>query len=135
MKSRQKPGFTRPFVTVDFAIFSVRDGELALLLVRRPDTQDEPFAGSWALPGEFIDVARDADLLACARRKLKEKTGVESPYLVQLGSWGGRWRDPRGWSVTNVYFALMSSDEVELRAGANAGEVRWSRIERGAPLL
>jgi 8-oxo-dGTP diphosphatase len=121
-----------PLVTVDIAIFTMRDDALAVLLVQRPDIAGEPFPRAWALPGGFIDTERDADLLACALRKLKEKTGVVSPYLEQLGGWGGRKRDPRGWSVTQAYFSLLSSESVELVAGANAADVRWSRIEEGA---
>ena len=119
-------------VTVDLAIFTMRDDALAVLLVQRPDVADEPFPRAWGLPGGFIDIEKDADLLACARRKLKDKTGVQSPYLEQLGSWGSRKRDPRGWSVTQVYFSLLSSERLELRAGANAAGVRWARIEEGA---
>lgn len=121
-----------PLVTVDLAIFTMRDDALAVLLVQRPDVATDPFPRAWALPGGFIDVERDSDLMACARRKLKEKTGVVSPYLEQLGGWGSRKRDPRGWSVTQVYFSLLSSERLELRAGANAAGVRWARIEAGA---
>jgi 8-oxo-dGTP diphosphatase len=101
------PRFERPLATVDVAIFSVVDAQLAVLLSRRPDPSPEPFAGRWALPGGFIDTARDASLQDCALRKLREKTGVEAPYLEQLGSWGDARRDPRGWCATHVYFALI----------------------------
>jgi 8-oxo-dGTP diphosphatase len=125
-------GFASPQVTVDLVIFTVRDGALAVLLVQRPDAGDEPFPLAWALPGGFIDVDRDADLLACAKRKLKEKTGIVSTYLEQLGGWGSRKRDPRGWSVTQAYFALLPSEGLELKAGANAAAARWARIDPGA---
>jgi len=94
--------FPRPFTTVDVLIFTVIDDALKLLLVQRPSDTSEPFPGQWALPGGFVDVDLDADLEACARRKLREKTGVASPYLEQLGSWGGAARDPRGWSATHA---------------------------------
>jgi 8-oxo-dGTP diphosphatase len=100
-----------------------------VLLVKRPDDGREPFPGLWALPGGFIDIARDADLEACARRKLEEKTGVLTPYLEQLGSWGGVARDPRGWSATHVYFALMPTDGVVLNKGANAADVGWFEVD------
>lgn len=122
------PDFPRPLVSVDLAIFTVREGALQVLLVRRPETDGEPFPGAWALPGGFVDVAQDRDLEACARRKLKEKTGVASPYLEQLGGWGGRDRDPRGWSATHVYFALIA-DPGEPLAGANAPEAAWFPVE------
>jgi 8-oxo-dGTP diphosphatase len=119
------PPVERPLVTVDLAIFTVRDAALQVLIAERAEP---PFEGSWELPGGFIDVDLDADLEACARRKLQEKTGVESPYLEQLGSWGNRRRDPRGWSVTHVYFTLMPSDDVQLVPGANAAAVRWQPV-------
>jgi 8-oxo-dGTP diphosphatase len=121
----QVTDFERPLTTVDLVIFSVRDDELTVLLVQRTSQPGEPFPGKWALPGGFIDTARDRDLEACARRKLMEKTGVEAPYLEQLGSFGGATRDPRGWSVTHVYFALMASDDITPRPGGNAPESRW----------
>lgn len=116
-------GFDRPLVTVDVAIFSVIGTELRVLLAKRPDSADEPFPGRWSLPGGIVDVDRDANLQACALRKLKEKTGVSSPYLEQLGSWGDANRDPRGWSATHAYFALIAAPpDSGSRAGATASE-------------
>lgn len=119
--------FPRPLTTVDLAIFTVREGALQVLLVKRPDEPGEPHRGAWALPGGFVDIKQDRDLETCARRKLKEKTGVASLYLEQLGSWGGKERDPRGWSATHVYFALIA-DPGEPLAGANAPEAAWYSV-------
>src|SRR5258708_5574330 len=121
--------FPTPLTSVDVVIFSAESGLLRVLLVQRPHKPGEPFPGLWALPGGFIDTLKDPDLEHCAKRKLREKTGVEASYLEQLGSWGSAARDPRGWSATHVYFALMSADDVELRAGGNASETRWFPID------
>jgi len=101
---------------------------LKVLLVQRPSDPREPHPGAWALPGGFVDIDRDADLEACARRKLAEKTGVVSPYLEQLGSWGSARRDPRGWSATHAYFALMSASAAEAPLAADA---QWFPLEGG----
>jgi 8-oxo-dGTP diphosphatase len=124
-----KNDFPRPYTTVDVLIFTVLDDALKVLLVQRPSDVDEPNPGLWALPGGFVDVDRDADLEACARRKLCEKTGVDTPYLEQLGSWGGATRDPRGWSATHAYFALMPSGGMTLAKGANAADVAWFTVD------
>lgn len=123
----KSPDFPRPYTTVDVVIFTVLDNELKVLLMRRPD--EPPYPGAWALPGGFVDIARDADLISCARRKLQEKTSVQSPYLEQLGSWGSATRDPRGWSATHAYFALIPSDGVTLTKGANAADVAWFEVD------
>lgn len=115
----------RPFVTVDVAIVAVQEDALQVLLVQRPSLPGEPFPGLWALPGGFIDVASDESLEACARRKLRVKTGAVVPYFEQVGSWGSKARDPRGWSTTHLYFALMPAESIQLAAGANAADVRW----------
>jgi len=117
--------FPRPLTTVDMVIFTILDDSLKVVLVRRPDEGDESFPGRWALPGGFIDVDKDASLVDCALRKLREKTGVAAPYLEQLGSWGSADRDPRGWSATHAFFALMPGRELTLQTGANAAQVEW----------
>ena len=124
-----KHDFPRPYTTVDVLIFTVLDEALKVLLVQRPSDADEPSPGLWALPGGFVDIDRDDDLEACARRKLVEKTGVASPYLEQLGSWGSATRDPRGWSATHAYFALMPADGVTPTKGANAVDVAWFTVD------
>lgn len=125
-----KPPFPLPFTTVDLAIFTVLEDELRVLLVQRPDDAQDPFPRAWALPGGFVNVEQDRDLEACARRKLFEKTGVVSPYLEQLGSWGGVERDPRGWSATHVYFALIPGNGLALAKGANAADVGWFQVDQ-----
>ena len=111
-----EPVFARPITCVDVVIFSVARDALQVLLVQRPHQDDEPFPALWALPGGFVDVDRDADLESCALRKLKDKTGVASPYLEQLGSWGNAKRDPRGWSATHAYFALVPHEDIQTDA-------------------
>ena len=119
----------RPLVTVDIAILSVIEGRPHVLLVKRPDKPDEPHPGAWALPGGFVDIDVDASLEACALRKLREKTGVEAPWLEQVAAHGGPDRDPRGWSVTHLYAALVPIDRA-LEPGGNASDARWHRLRR-----
>lgn len=133
----ENPGaldFPRPLATVDVVIFAIRDGALCVLLVQRPQGENEPFPEAWALPGGFVDVDRDSDLEACAVRKLKDKTGMVSPYLEQLGSWGSAGRDPRGWSATHAYFALLPAATAGM---ALAADTQWFSIagERVKPRL
>lgn len=111
---------------VDIVIFTIQADALHVLLVQRGHGASEPFPGALALPGGFVDIDKDRDLDACARRKLKEKTGVTSPYLEQLGSWGSATRDPRGWSATHTYFALMPSS---LAVDTLAADAQWCPLE------
>lgn len=101
----------RPLATVDVVIFAIVADRLQALLVKRPDSPGEPFRNRWALPGGFVDPEIDATLEGCAQRKLREKTGLEQTFLEQVGAWGGRARDPRGWSVTTLFYALIRADQ------------------------
>ena len=102
--------YERPIVTVDVVIFTLGDAGLEALVMRRGA---EPFAGGWALPGGFVHVDEDADLEAAARRVLADKTGIAAPYLEQLQAFGDPGRDPRGWSVSIGYMALLAHDAVQ----------------------
>ena len=114
---------------MDLAIFSVLEDSLQVLLVQRSAAGGEPFPRAWALPGGFVDVDRDRDLEDCAQRKLREKAGINAPYLEQVGSWGGVDRDPRGWSATHVYFALLGGETRKPLAGGNAADARWFPVD------
>ncbi len=122
MRAPDDSEFLRPIASVDMVIFAQSDTGLNVLLTRRANA---PFAGEWALPGGFVHADSDPDLEAAARRVLKDKTGIETPYLEQLATFGGARRDPRGWSLSVAYMALIVADGVTLRGGAGAIEAQW----------
>lgn len=93
-----------PLASVDVCILTLHDNRLKVLCVKR---SDHPHKERWALAGGFVDTNNDNNLEDTALRVLTKKTGVTTPYLEQLGSIGNNQRDPRGWSVTVVYFALI----------------------------
>ncbi len=113
----------RPSVTVDVVVFTVRDGALQVLLIRRGQ---DPFKDRWALPGGFV--REDESLEAAARRELAEETGVADVYFEQLCTFGDPGRDPRGHVITVAYYALIRSDEVTLRATADAAAAAWHPV-------
>ncbi|QEM83390.1 NUDIX hydrolase [Halomonas binhaiensis] len=118
--------YSGPLVSVDVAIFTLHEAQLKVLLVQRGEF---PCKGRWALPGGFINMGGDADLYATARRKLKDKTGVDAPLLEQVCSLGNDARDPRGWSVTVLYMALVpwapTAEFMESVTDARWWPVQW----------
>ena len=113
-----------PAVTTDIVIFTIRQDELKVLLVKRANA---PFQGEWALPGGFV--ALDESLEEGARRELQEETGVAGVYLEQLYTFGKPDRDPRERVITVAYYALIPTDEVEIRAATDAEGVSWYGME------
>jgi 8-oxo-dGTP diphosphatase len=109
-------GYPQPIATVDTALFTIRDGRLHLALIRRAN---EPFAGVLALPGGYIHPDEDQGTTETAVRVLREKGGIEVTYLEQLYSFSGPHRDPRGWSISIAYYALVP--EVPLQKVGTGG--------------
>jgi len=110
--------FPHPSVTVDVAIFTLRDDDLQVLLVKR---KAAPYAGRWAIPGGFVRM--DEPLEAAARRELEE-SGVRDVYMEQLYTFGDPKRDPRERVITVVYFALVPAP-LAVRAGGDAADACW----------
>lgn len=91
-------------LTVDAVLLTLIEGELAVALFKR---ERAPFKGLWALPGDRVREDRDDHAGAAAARVLQHKAGVASPYLEEYGTFSGPGRDPRGWSLSVVYYALV----------------------------
>jgi 8-oxo-dGTP diphosphatase len=95
---------TPPDVTVDVVLLTILESELFVALVER---KEDPAAGRLALPGGYIHTQEDDSAKEAAVRVLRDKTDLESPYLEEFGTSSGRFRDPRGWSLTVIYYALV----------------------------
>jgi 8-oxo-dGTP diphosphatase len=109
-----------PAVTTDIVVFTIRDGDLAVLLIQRAQ---KPYADSWALPGGFVRI--DEGLDAAAARELSEETGIENVALEQLHAFGEPDRDPRERVITVAYYALIPSSRAQIRAASDAKGVAW----------
>ncbi len=120
--------FERPNTTVDVVIFSVFDNCLHVLIIKRAQ---HPFKSKWSLIGGYVDIDKDEDLESTAKRKLAEKTGVKTPYLEQVETIGNKKRDPRGWTMTTIYFALISKENIEFISRKEIEGIKWSKINDG----
>ncbi len=111
----------RPSVTVDVAAFAIEGADLRVLLVRRGR---DPFQGSWALPGGFLDIDEPPE--AGARRELREETGLDLEAPIHpLGFYARPDRDPRGRTISLAYAAAVPASRSEVRGGDDAAEAAW----------
>lgn len=112
-----------PLVSVDVALFSVDDDGLKVLLVKR---SEDPFAGRWALPGGVLKPHLDYSLMAAARRVLAHKVSVELPYVAEVSTFSGPTRDPRGWSIATLFYALLPKDKINALVRNKVEAVQWA---------
>ena len=112
-------------VTVDNIIFTITEGGLQILLIKR---LIDPFKWERALPGGFV--LENETLQEAAHRELAEETSVKNVYLEQLYTFSEVKRDPRGRTISCAYIALMSRENMVLKAWSDASEVRFFDVNK-----
>jgi len=107
--------FPQPLVTVDAVLLTLRESGLEVALHQR---DREPLQGAMALPGGVVHANEDTSTEDSIRRVLRDKTGFEPRYLEQLQVFSGPGRDPRKWSLSVSYVALVPAAELEAAPAA-----------------
>lgn len=116
--------YPRPAVTVDIILFRMDENTPEVLLIQRAN---DPFKGSWALPGGFVD--KDEPLEAAAARELREETRLDGILLTQMHAFGDPGRDPRGHTVSVTYVGYLPR-EAEAKAGDDAADAAWFKLDK-----
>jgi ADP-ribose pyrophosphatase YjhB (NUDIX family) len=103
---KAKTGRLTPTHVTLAVIFQVRHTRLQVLLWQRGH---EPFAGSWSLPGGYLEP--DETLEGSIRRHLAVKVDVrELSHLEQLETRSDPHRNPLEWQLATAYLGLVPSD-------------------------
>jgi ADP-ribose pyrophosphatase YjhB (NUDIX family) len=96
---------TRPLHVTLAVVFQVRGDALQVLMWQRAR---EPFTGSWALPGGYLEPRETLE--RSLRRHLAAKVDVrELAHLEQLETRSDPARNPRGWELATAYLGLVPS--------------------------
>jgi 8-oxo-dGTP diphosphatase len=94
--------YVPPTLTVDAVVFQISGGALEVLLIKR---ENDPFKGTWALPGGYNaagETTTDA-LYRIAKQKAGIDVTVDLRYIEQLYTFDTVDRDPRGHAVSVTY--------------------------------
>lgn len=108
-----------PLLTVDAIVLCDDD---TIVLVRR---RNDPYKGSWALPGGFVEYGETVELAVL--REVKEETGLDIDLKGISGVYSHPDRDPRGHTVTICYKAHKIGGK--LRADSDALEAACVKVE------
>lgn len=111
-------------VAVNILVFSIKEGCLQALLVKR---RKEPYFNFWLLPGGVIKDRESFE--KAADRVLFEKTGVRDIYLEQLYTFGDPDRDPRERRIAVTYYALVPSESLKLGESA-VKDANWFPVKK-----
>lgn len=116
-------------VAVDCIIFGFEQGQLKVLLQKRPF---EPRQGEWSLMGGFV--RRDEDIEAAATRVLQQLTGLHDIYMKQVGAFGSVNRDSGDRVISIAYFALIDIERVSADL-SHEYSAYWEDMNNLPPLL
>ena len=114
--------YDHPSYTADNLLLTDMGGRLAVLMVKRGN---HPYIGKWALPGGFVNAGESAE--DAAKRELQEETGLEAD-LEQLVTVSTPGRDPRGWTVSTLFFGVLPQ-AVPVVGGDDAAEAKWFTVD------
>ncbi len=121
--------YPHPALTADSVVFGFDGRMLYVLLIERGLP---PYKGLWALPGGFMKI--DETIEECARRELREETGINNVYLEQFKVYSDVDRDPRERVVTVAFFAMVRKGDFSLIAGDDAVGAMWYELDELPPL-
>lgn len=108
---------------VDAVVFGLNvHCRLMVLLVKR---KSRPYKGWWVLPGGHIEEGETVE--QAGNRELYEETHVKDVYLEQVRTFSALRRDPREWTISVAFMALMGTnvERVELQADTDAEDAQW----------
>jgi len=121
-KQKYTYDYPRPAVTTDCVVFGFDGHDLKILLIERGF---EPYKGSWAFPGGFLNMDETAE--QGALRELKEETGLNLNYLKQVGAFSDVNRDPRTRVITIAFYSFTKI--MEVKGGDDAARAQWFPID------
>lgn len=117
--------YPRPAVTVDIMMFSKESDDTYILLIQR---KHDPFKNEWALPGGFVEM--DETLEESALRELEEETGIKGITIQQFSTFGDPGRDPRGRTVSIIFYGNTNRHSTYSKAGDDAKHLEWHSIRK-----
>ena len=110
--------YPRPAVTGDCIVITKEENAKVLLIQRG----DEPYKGTWAFPGGFMNM--DETTEQCAIRELEEETGLKVKDVHQIGAYSKVDRDPRGRTITVASHAIIDKP-ISVVGQDDAAKAEW----------
>lgn len=127
LKNYNPDKYKKPALTADICIITDEPESPRILLIKRGN---HPHLGRWALPGGFSEAGERIE--ETAARELLEETSVQmsADSLKLVGVYSKPGRDPRGWTVSCAYLAIVDPGSIKPIAADDAADAKWFTIAK-----
>ena len=106
-------------------IFTIEDGELKLLLVRK---KSEPYKGYWILPGGLV--SKEKTIEETINEKVKEQTGIEGLNYEQSSVFSDIERVPKKRIVAVSLMSIVDEFKIKANKFRSKDDFSWFTIDK-----
>ena len=104
------PLYKNQGIHVVCALFTVKDGEVKVLLVQR---SNKPYTDKWMLPSGAAYNNEDCE--TAIKREMLEKTGISGIYVEQFHTFSNPDRSPLMRMIAVGYIGIVNSENIKIK--------------------
>lgn len=118
------PLYRNQGIHVVCALFTVRDGEVKILLAKR---SNNPYPDKWMLPSGAVYNNEDCE--TAMKREMLEKTGITNFYVEQFHVFSNPNRSPVMRMLAVGYIGIINSENLKIKKKTEkTQDVEWFKI-------
>ena len=104
------PLYKNQGIHVVCSLFTVKDGEVKVLLVQRSNT---PYTDKWMLPSGAVYNNEDCE--TAIKREMMEKTGISGIYVEQFHTFSNPNRSPLMRMIAVGYIGIVNTENLKVK--------------------
>lgn len=118
------PLYKNQGIHVVCALFTVRDGEVKVLLVQR---SNKPYTDKWMLPSGAVYNNEDCE--TAIKREMVEKTGISDIYVEQFHTFSNPNRSPLMRMIAVGYIGIINSENLKFKKRTEkTQDIEWFNL-------
>lgn len=118
------PLYKNQGIHVVCSLFTVKDGEVKVLLVQR---SNKPYIDKWMLPSGAVYNNEDCE--TAIKREMVEKTGISDIYIEQFHTFSNPNRSPLMRMIAVGYIGIINSENLKIKKRTEkTQDIEWFNL-------